>query len=77
MFTIGGTDAVHQADALLQLTQALGSGKLQGDELRSIAEAAPLIEKVIADYMGVSMGQIKELGSEGEITAEIIKNAVL
>ena len=77
LFTIGGTDAVHQADALLQLTQALGSGKLQGDELRSIAEAAPLIEKVIADYMGVSMGQIKELGSEGEITAEIIKNAVL
>lgn len=77
LFTIGGTDAVHQADALLQLTQALGSGKLQGDELRSIAEAAPLIEKVIAEYMGVSMGEIKELGSEGEITAEIIKNAVL
>lgn len=77
LFTIGGTDAVHQADALLQLTQALGSGKLQGDELRSIAEAAPLIEKVIADYMGVSIGEIKELGSEGEITAEIIKNAVL
>lgn len=77
LFTIGGTDAVHQADALLQLIQALGSGKLQGDELRSIAEAAPLIEKVIAEYMGVSMGEIKELGFEGEITAEIIKNAVL
>lgn len=77
LFTIGGTDAVHQADALLQLTQALGSGKLQGDELRSIAEAAPLIEKVIADYMGVSMGEIKQLGADGEITAEIIKNAIL
>lgn len=50
---------------------------MQGDELRSIAEAAPLIEKYIADYMGVSMGEIKQLGADGEITAEIIKNAIL
>lgn len=77
LFNIGGTDTEHQKDALLQLTQALGSGKLQGDELRSIAEAAPLIEKYIADYMGVSMGEIKQLGADGEITAEIIKNAIL
>ena len=77
LFSIGGTDVEHQADALLQLTQALGSGKLQGDELRSIAEAAPILEQVIADYMDVSMGEIKQLGSEGEITAEIIKNAML
>lgn len=77
LFNIGGTDIEHQKDALLQLTQALGSGKLQGDELRSIAEAAPLIEKYIADYMGVSMGEIKQLGADGEITAEIIKNAIL
>lgn len=77
MFSIGGTDAEHQADALLQLTQALGSGKLQGDELRSIAEAAPMIEQEIAKYMGVSMGDIKQLGSEGQITADIMKNAIL
>lgn len=77
LFTIGGTGVEQQKDALLQLTQALGSGKLQGDELRSIAEAAPLIEKYIADYMGVSMGEIKQLGSDGKITAEIIKNAVI
>lgn len=77
LFNIGGTDIERQKDALLQLTQALGSGKLQGDELRSIAEAAPLIEKYIADYMGVSMGEIKQLGADGEITAEIIKNAIL
>lgn len=77
LFNIGGTDIERQKDALLQLTQALGSGKLQGDELRSIAEAAPLIEKYIADYMGVSMGEIKQLGANGEITAEIIKNAIL
>lgn len=77
LFNIGGTDIERQKDALLQLTQALGSGKLQGDELRSIAEVAPLIEKYIADYMGVSMGEIKQLGADGEITAEIIKNAIL
>ena len=77
LFNIGGTDIEKQKDALLQLTQALGSGKLQGDELRSIAEAAPLIEKYIADYMGVSIGEIKQLGADGEITAEIIKNAIL
>lgn len=77
LFNIGGTDIERQKDALLQLIQALGSGKLQGDELRSIAEAAPLIEKYIADYMGVSMGEIKQLGADGEITAEIIKNAIL
>lgn len=77
LFNIGGTDIERQKDVLLQLTQALGSGKLQGDELRSIAEAAPLIEKYIADYMGVSMGEIKQLGADGEITAEIIKNAIL
>ena len=77
LFNIGGTDIERQKDALLQLTQALGSGKLQGDELHSIAEAAPLIEKYIADYMGVSMGEIKQLGADGEITAEIIKNAIL
>lgn len=77
LFAIGGTDAEHQADALLQLTQALGSGKLQGDELRSIAEAAPMLEQVIAEYMGVSIGDIKQLGAEGKITADIIKNAML
>lgn len=77
LFNIGGTDIERQKDALLQLTQALGSGKLQGDELRSIAEAAPLIEKYIADYMGVSMGEIKQLGADGKITAEIIKNAII
>lgn len=77
MFAIGGSSAEEQSSALLQLQQALASGKLQGDELRSIAEAAPLVEKAIAKYMGVSMGEIKKLGSEGVITADIIKNAIL
>ena len=77
LFAIGGTGAQQQGDAMLQLTQALGSGKLQGDEFRSIAEAAPLIEQMVAKYMGVSQGALKDLSSKGEITADILKNAIL
>ncbi len=77
LFVIGGTDQAHQQDALLQLTQALGSGKLQGDEFRSIAEAAPLIEQMVAKYLGVSQGALKELSSQGLITADVLKNAIL
>lgn len=77
LFAIGGTGAQQQGDAMLQLTQALGSGKLQGDEFRSIAEAAPLIEQMVAKYMGVTQGALKELSSTGAITADILKNAIL
>ena len=77
LFTIGGTDAVRQKDAMLQLTQALGSGKLQGDEFRSIAEAAPMIEQMVSRYMGVTQGELKALSTEGKITSEIMKNAIL
>lgn len=77
LFTIGGTGVQQQADALLQLTQALGSGKLQGDEFRSIAEAAPMIEQMVAEYMNVSRGELKQLSSDGQITSEILKNAIL
>ena len=77
LFVIGGTGRQQQADALLQLTQALGSGRLQGDEFRSIAEAAPLIESMIAREMGVAQGNLKQLGAEGKITADIIKAAIL
>ncbi len=77
LFVIGGTDQARQQDALLQLTQALGSGKLQGDEFRSIAEAAPLIEQMVAKYLGVSQGALKELSSQGLITADVLKNAIL
>lgn len=77
LFVIGGTPRQNQQDALLQLTQALGSGRLQGDEFRSIAEAAPLIEHMIAQEMGVAQGDLKQLGSEGKITADIIKAAIL
>jgi tape measure domain-containing protein len=77
LFTVGGTGIEQQKDAMLQLTQALGSGKLQGDEFRSIAEAAPMIEQIVAHFMGVTQGELKQLSSDGQITAEIMKNAIL
>lgn len=77
LFAIGGTGKQQQGDALLQLTQALGSGKLQGDEFRSIAEAAPLIEQMVAKEMGVTQGALKDLSSKGLITADILRDAIL
>lgn len=73
---IGGVNATEQASALLQLSQALGSGRLQGDEFRSISEAAPILLDYIADYMKVSRSELKKLGSEGKITGDIIFNAM-
>lgn len=77
LFAIGGTGKQQQGDALLQLTQALGSGRLQGDEFRSIAEAAPLIEQMVAKEMGVTQGALKNLSSKGLITADILRDAIL
>ena len=77
LFVIGGTAVEQQKNALLQLTQALGSGKLQGDEFRSIAEAAPLIQKMVAAYMQIDEGQLKAISSEGKITADILRNSIL
>lgn len=77
LFAIGGTDVQQQQAAMLQLTQALGSGRLQGDEFRSISEAAPMIEQMAAKYMGVEQGQLKQLASDGKLTADILKKAIL
>ena len=77
LFVIGGTGVEQQKNAMLQLTQALGSGKLQGDEFRSIAEAAPLIEQMVAKYMQIDPGQLKAISSEGKITADILRNSIL
>ena len=73
---VGGVGAQEQASALFQLSQALGSGRLQGDEFRTIAEAAPIILDTIAEYMGRSRDEIKALGAEGKITSEIIFKAM-
>ena len=74
--TIGGVAAEQQSAALLQLSQALGSGVLQGDEFKSIAEAAPILLDTIAEYMGKSRAEIKKLGSEGKLTADVIFQAI-
>ena len=74
--TIGGVAAQQQAAALMQLSQALGSGVLQGDEFKSIAEAAPILLDTIAEYMGKSRAEIKKLGSEGKLTADVIFKAI-
>lgn len=75
-FKVGGTSTSEQSSAMLQLTQAMGAGKLQGDEFRSIMENAPMVADAIAKYMGKSKGELKELSSEGAITADIIKAAL-
>lgn len=73
---IAGANTQESANAMLQLSQALGSGVLRGDELRSIFEQAPNLIRNIADYMDVPIGQIRDMASEGQITADIIKSAV-
>lgn len=75
-FSIAGTNAQEAAGATLQLTQALASGVLRGDELNSVMEQAPTIIQSISDYLGVTKGEIRDLASEGMITADIVKNAM-
>lgn len=73
---VSGASKEEQNSAFLQLTQAMAAGKLQGDEFRSIMENAPMVANAIAEYLGVTKGELKELSSDGAITAEIIKNAM-
>lgn len=75
-FAVSGASMAEQQAAMYQLSQAMAAGKLQGDEFRSIMENAPMVADAIARYMGVSKGELRELSSEGKITADIIKNAI-
>lgn len=74
---ISGASGQSAQAAMLQLIQALASGALRGDELNSVLEQTPMIAKTIADYMGVTTGQMREMASEGAITADVVKNAML
>lgn len=76
-FTIAGASAEGQSAAMLQLTQTMSSGVLRGEELNSIFEQAPTIIQTIADYLDVPIGRIRDMAANGEITAEIVKNAML
>lgn len=73
---LSGASAETASGAMLQLTQAMASGVLRGDELNSIMEGLPTVAQSIASYMGVSTGQMKELASQGAVTAEVVKNAL-
>ena len=75
-FSIVGTNAEGITAATLQLTQALGSGVLRGEELNSIFEQAPNIIHTIANYLDVPIGKIREMASEGELTAGVVKQAM-
>ncbi len=74
--TIAGASASEASNAMLQLSQALGSGTLRGDELNSIFEQAPNLIQSIADYLNVPIGSIREMASEGELSADTVKNAM-
>lgn len=75
-FVIGGASIQEQQAASLQLTQAMASGVLRGEELNSIFETAPGIIQAIADYLGVSIGEIRAMAAEGLITSDVVKNAM-
>lgn len=75
-FIVGGAAASEQASSILQLSQAIASGVLGGDELRSVREGAPLIARAIADVMGVAIGDLKKLGADGKITVDVILRAL-
>ena len=73
---ISGTSVQEGQAAMLQLTQAMASGVLRGEELNSLLEQTPMIAQTIAQYLGVSTGEMKNMASEGLVTAEIVKNAM-
>lgn len=75
-FKIAGASVEETSSAMYQLTQAMAAGKLQGDEFHSIMENAPMLAQSIAQEMGMTVGQLKEMSSQGLITADIIKNAL-
>ena len=77
LFAIAGTEQASIASASLQLTQALGSGVLRGEEFNAVFEAAPNIMQTVADYMNVPIGKLRGMAQEGQITADIVKNALL
>ncbi|AZN72738.1 phage tail tape measure protein [Georhizobium profundi] len=76
-FKAGGASASEQAAGILQLGQALGSGVLQGDELRSLRENAPILAQAIATEFGVTIAQLKDLGAEGELVSSRVFRAII
>lgn len=76
-FVIGGVAAEQQASVLFNMTQALSQGVLRGEDLNSVIQNMPAVARAIEKYLGATPGSIKELGEQGKITAEVLKNAVM
>lgn len=74
--TVSGASAQEKTSAMIQFGQALGSGKLAGDELRSLLENAPYLMQQLADGLGVPIGALKGLGEQGKLTADVVTNAL-
>ena len=73
---LAGASAIESSNAFRQLAQALGSGRLQGDEFRSISEQIPTILKPVADELGTTVGELKKFSSEGKITSAVVIRAL-
>lgn len=74
--TVGGSTAVEASNAMIQLSQGMGSGALRGDELRSVLEQLPIVAELIADKMGVPISALRKLGSEGKLSTEVVFEAI-
>lgn len=74
---LGGASMADVNGALIQFSQGLASGRLQGDEFRSISERLPLVMRELSKELGVTIGELKQMGSDGEITADVMGNAML
>lgn len=77
LYKIGGASLEQQKAGTLQITQALASGVLRGDEFNSMMENAPLVAQKLARHLGVSVGQLREMAKDGQLTGETLKNALL
>lgn len=76
LFTIAGTSSEGKAAAMLQLTQALASGVLRGEEFNSVLENAPTIAAAISKALGVNVGELRKMAAEGKLTADVVKNSI-
>lgn len=76
-FVIAGASAQEQSSVILQLSQALGSGVLRGQEFNAVMAGAPNIMRTVADYMGIGVGELRDMAAQGQITAEVVKKAML
>ena len=76
-FKIAGASAQEQASVILQMSQALASGVLRGQEFNAVMSGAPNVMRNVAEYMGVSVGALRDMAAEGEITAQVVKDALL